>query len=240
MWGALRTVLHTYTPIEGMMRKRMFRIAYGLASALVLLCAASAGFAATGTPVQWSVGVGGNGHYYLVVKDDGADWFDARAAAYGMSYNDLGGYLVTLTSAAEDLFVRGLIQTFQAENPDVDADLLWLGGYQEIGTPEPYGDWQWVTPEAWTYANWHAGEPNDNPAHPNQPYGYTQDFLHYYEGQWDDRFNIEGRFDGYVIEFGDYTDTEVPVGPAVPAPGPGWLLVWGLVGLAGVRRRTAF
>src|SRR5262249_15632204 len=54
--------------------------------------------------VQWRVADGGNGHYYQAVSTPGGiTWEAAQAAAVGM-----GGYLATITSAAENAFAFNL------------------------------------------------------------------------------------------------------------------------------------
>jgi len=71
---------------------------------------------------------------------------------------NVGGYLATITSIAEDVFVY----TNLGENsPNVHP---WLGGYQTVKTGEPFGNWAWVTGEEWNYDNWAGapcGEPNN-------------------------------------------------------------------------------
>ena len=38
----------------------------------------------------------------------------------------------------------------------------WIGGYQPSGSPEPAGNWTWVTGEPWTFSAWWPGEPNNS------------------------------------------------------------------------------
>jgi hypothetical protein len=54
--------------------------------------------------VQWHADDGGNGHAYEVVPGQ-MTWFEARDEAKAR-----GGYLATITSAAEDRFVQKLIR----------------------------------------------------------------------------------------------------------------------------------
>ena len=56
------------------------------------------------TPVQWSADAGGNDHYYeVVVAEQAVSWDDARADA-----EVRGGYLATVTSAAENAFPKSM------------------------------------------------------------------------------------------------------------------------------------
>ena len=95
-----------------------------------------------------------NGHYYREVETHGS--FEAAVAGAVAD----GGYLATITSAAEQSFVvNHVINGF---------DATWLGG--ETTTDRPDGTtvntsvWSWVTgPEAGTqfsYTNWNPGEPS--------------------------------------------------------------------------------
>lgn len=109
------------------------------------------GAAATAAPVQWSTAVGGNGHWYEAISS-ALSWDDAKAAAEAR-----GGHLATLTSAAENAFVAGLVP----DNGSGNERPFWLGGFQVAGSVEPFGGWQWVTGEAWGFTNWAGGEPNN-------------------------------------------------------------------------------
>jgi hypothetical protein len=144
--------------------------------------------------VTWDVSAGGNGHSYLAVPGfNGLTWNTANALAQAQ-----GGYLATITSAAENNFVFNLInspQFFTGYNGAGPA----LGGYQYDEAAEPAGHWAWVTGEAWSYTNWLPGAPNDIPA--------GQDNLHFHSGipntpggTWDDINGDDGNIGGYVIE----------------------------------------
>ena len=37
----------------------------------------------------------------------------------------------------------------------------WIGGYQPPGSPEPAGNWTWITGEPWIFSTWWPGEPNN-------------------------------------------------------------------------------
>ena len=84
---------------------------------------------------QWKAADGGNDHWYEHVSA-GATWTAANTAATAR-----GGYLATVTSAAENTFVNGFLP------PTVEA---WVGGYQDrsgLTFSEPLGGWRWVTSE---------------------------------------------------------------------------------------------
>jgi hypothetical protein len=96
-----------------------------------------------------------NGHGYLLVVGNGpVTWTQAKIQA-----EQLGGHLVTVTSAAEETFVE------QVARPSTWSTITkagpWIGAYQEPGSVEPRGGWRWVTSEPWAYTDWAPGEPND-------------------------------------------------------------------------------
>jgi hypothetical protein len=96
----------------------------GFYSLLALCCFALP--QATASFIQWQVEDGGNGHYYgLVLPADPSEaynWFQARDAAQSMSHLGATGYLVTITSFAEDQFLKN---TFQDQiQPDKPA-FIW-------------------------------------------------------------------------------------------------------------------
>ena len=125
-----------------------------------------------GNWVRWDPAVGGNGHYYAAVAvPGGIDWDGAAAAASAR-----GGHLATVTSAEENAFIYSLVDSpeFWSQLPSSttrssvaasESGYLtfgpWLGGLQPPGSPEPGGGWQWVTGEAFSYSNWHLGQPNE-------------------------------------------------------------------------------
>ena len=96
-----------------------------------------------------------NGHHYeAIVSPEALDWADARADAESRSLDGVQGHLATITSEEEDLWFRGSFGDILDSGP-------WLGGFQPEGSPEPAGNWQWVTGEPFDYTNWGDGEPND-------------------------------------------------------------------------------
>ncbi len=110
---------------------------------------------------QWPVSAGGNGHFYQAVAvRPGISWDQAQAAA-----EKAGGYLVTITSEAENAFVFKLIDKPQYWNASRTASVNvcgpWIGCVQAQGSPEPNGGWGWVNGEESTYTKWDAQQPNN-------------------------------------------------------------------------------
>jgi hypothetical protein len=109
--------------------------------------------------VQWTVESGGNGHYYQAfAAPSGITWQAASNAAAG-----LRGYLATLTTAAENDFVYSLVSgddSFWFKDSAGNGIGPWLGGLLDT-SEAPNGVWRWVTDEAFTYAPWAPGEPNN-------------------------------------------------------------------------------
>ena len=87
--------------------------------------------AASHASVVW----GGNGHEYDVITAEDISWTAANAAASGMGG---GWHLATITSAAENAFVAGLLPTGAP-----DRSHFWLGGSDAASE----GTWTWVTGE---------------------------------------------------------------------------------------------
>lgn len=171
-----------------------------------------------------------NGNEYLTVRSEGIAWLDANAAAaaYGP-----GWHLVTITSAEENMFVYGLIQSAQLGE-------VWAGGFQNpAGEQDAGAGWTWVTTEAFTYSAWGNGEPNDTGGAGFEQYlglnlnpievlssegGSLLDVLH-----WNDEGNLS-LITGYVIERDK--------GTTVPDAGSMLTLIGlGALGLANLRRK---
>jgi len=167
-----------------------------------------------------------NGHYYKHVAASNVDFTVAQAAAASddQKYNGLTGYLVTITSAAENAFVFG--------KTTGDA---WIGASDdgsltENTHAEPEGTWEWVAgPEdgetfhcqagtgddaeaahgdctvgTYNYVNWdpqgaQGGEPND--------FGdgaRSENCAHIRasDGEWNDYLCTNDAVDAYIIEYG--------------------------------------
>ncbi len=112
-----------------------------LFTGVMLLCGFSVEAADVSKEATWDVASGGNGHTYRVVATSTViSWDAANAAAIGA-----GGYLATITSAAENAFVFSLIDEPTYWNQAGNGHGPWIGGYQLRGASEPDGGWSWVT-----------------------------------------------------------------------------------------------
>lgn len=198
-----------------------------------LVCVANA----VGGPItQWTTGAGGNGHFYqLVVLPSAIHWTAANLAA-----QNAGGYLATLTSAAENTFVYGVASQESSAwvmgLRDAPNGLgPWLGGYQDSAGPEPAGGWAWVTGEAWSFTNW------ASPFEPNNWNG-LEDRLQLFGYQrlmaptWNDLpsfGNADGPPRSYLVEY----DTN-PALPPVPDGGATVIMLAAAVACCVVLRRA--
>jgi hypothetical protein len=180
-----------------------------LLTALAILSMSVGSHAANAAPVRWS----GNGHFYDVITVE-IDWSAAKLAAEASSFRGVPGYLATITSADENLF---LTNTFGA--PALDGH--WIGGFQALGSPEPAGGWAWETGEPFVFSNWCRAplaclEPNNNSGTP----GENEDRITFAHGvianghAWNDLPGT-ARNRGYVVEF-----DVPPVAPACASAAP--------------------
>lgn len=140
-----------------------------LAAALCLTAlstiSSAAPIAVTGE-ITWSSGSGGNDHTYQLYFDNstsgGISWTDADIFA-----TNIGKYLVTYTSAAEENFVNSTFDSFMpvgsGNSGGTCCPHFWIG----LSSPGANGVYQWVTGEAFGYTNWMGAEPN-NPS--TEPY----------------------------------------------------------------------
>jgi len=185
------------------------------------LVAGTANVAGAAEPVQWTLGSGGNGHWYeAVYAPAGIGWDDANAAAQAA-----GGHLATITSSDENAFVFGLINSSEywgimSQYPS-DLQGPWIGGYQPTSGPEPRGGWEWVTGEDFSFAAWASGQPND--ACGNQDWIFYWSSTTSRRSTWNDGGDATWDFPkGYVVEY---------------VPEPATLSLLALGGLALLRRR---
>ena len=147
--------------------------------------------------IQWKATDGGNNHYYEVpVPIDRLSWDAAKQAAEAK-----GGYLATITSQAENDFIKGLLPTGNWFN--------WIGG-TKLYPDGSVGEWRWITGEPWSYTNWSPGNPNyPSFEHVAQIYGFAAEL----PGTWNDSTKTSdggGGLFSYVIE---YDGPMVPLAP---------------------------
>jgi len=135
-----------------------------------------------------------NGHMYQFVQ--GQFTIDqARSGAIARTFEGQTGYLVNITSQAEQNFINTKVSAFN----------VWIG--LEDATQE--GVWRWMDgPEAGqitTYSNWCGGEPNN--------WGSGEDYVvtRWSGGTcWNDfgppATTGAGSIGGYIVEYGTWTD----------------------------------
>ncbi len=147
--------------------------------------------------------------------DNTIHWYDAVAAPGGLRWRDasvaaetVGGYLATLTTAAENGFVADMCDKDSLWYLRPDRGILsgpWLGGYQVPGSRLPEEGWVWVTGEPFDLRNWSSGEPDD--------FGGEEDALHFGSWgssrvrTWADLSSAYPDNRGYVIELSAETTT---------------------------------
>jgi TolB-like protein len=129
-----------------------------------------------------------NGHYYQIIPVAGITWDDAKKEAEALTYKGLKGHLATFTSNNEKRFVFGNMG--RANN----LQGYWIGGFQPDRSPEPRGNWKWVTGEPWKYSNWENGEPNNKNLNENALQ------LNAPDGKWND-VPRETTGMGFILEF---------------------------------------
>lgn len=183
-------------------------------SLLGLVAGLALGSAVQAAPIQWA----DNGHYYEYIQ--GAyTWSDALAAAAGMSFNGMTGYLATSTTALENRFIAVTVG---------NGELGWLSGSDDNAE----GLWSWrAGPEAGqalTWFNWSGGEPNNCCGGEN----YLQ--INWGSGgTWNDHGGPgnPGQLNGFYVEFSPAAPT------GVPEPASWALAALGLAAVGGLRRR---
>lgn len=158
---------------------------------------------ADATVVTWAE----NNHRYEIFVVD-TTWIGAFASAISMGPKS---NLVSITSAAENIFVQNLLLTTSANS-------AWIGGIQSPFAPAPDEGWNWTDGERFGFTNWAAGEPNDI-----VPGG--EFFLEMGRfGQWNDVGPINAVRRAFIVE-------------TVPLPASLSLMLAGLGGLGWMARR---
>jgi len=141
----------------------------------------------------------GTQHWYTVVSvPGGITWPGARAKAI-----TAGGYLATLTSQEENDFVYGLCNESTYWNPRAatGGTLIgpWIGGKQQVGAPEPDGQWVWDTGEAFAFTNWAPGQPDDFIHNENSM--YFGEITGARINAWSDTLALDTNVQSYIIEY---------------------------------------
>ena len=119
----------------------------------------------------------GNGHYYQLVTGN-INWTNAKTAAEASTYEGLTGYLVTITSAAENNFIKNKIATNTWIGGSDDAThtsnthpAITSGGAGSDPTDGLAGEgtWEWVSgpDNGKTFHCQEKIEPKADPAHPD-------------------------------------------------------------------------
>jgi len=152
-----------------------------------------------------------NGHSYQLFVNEGRRPMllaDARAQAEAM-----GGYLATVTSPEEQDFINA--------NFDTSGDLfVFLGAMQADGAAEPDGGWLWLNGEAWTYANWGPGEPNNVTTYGNE------NTVQVHNGVWNDNVDtledLGGISNAFLVEWNGGDTTPPVIENAAATPGQLW------------------
>jgi hypothetical protein len=176
-WSVLPTDVSSAEELKMSTKMRLLAAAVGG----VVLSGASSAHAQDA--VQWRVEDGGNGHWYQFVRGEvDICWTDAEQLSIGA-----GGHLVSVTSAIENQFVLSLITPY---NPGTLEGGPWIGATC-VGLP--WGQWWWVTGEAFAFADWLPGSPWN-----------TGQFLHYWRWNGGLRWNNTvdcGAGRSYIIEW---------------------------------------
>lgn len=170
-----------------------------------------------------------NGHYYEYVSNL-QSWTSAKSAAAAKSYYGRQGYLVTISSQAENSYINTLIgKNTWIGATDNATQINAAFGYTKYSTQmQAEGNYHWVTgPEKGTqmrngnaqgtvlkpgnniagvYNQWAAGEPNEWPF--NQTPG-DEDYAHLYADgrQWNDFDN--GKMFASIVEYGGLSTDNV-------------------------------
>lgn len=194
-------------------------------STVAAACLAVGMGTAAAAPVLWSSGSGGNDHWYdYVFSEGGVAWEVARANSLASTHLGLQGYLATVTSDNENLFLDQFVAPGGFRGG-------WLGGSDAAIE----GEWRWADgPEAgilfWlggssgsttTYAAWGGGWPN------------TADYLEYRNPSWASVGSEATLRSYYYVE---YSAASTPPG-TVPLPGTLSLVGLALLGLPLARRK---
>jgi hypothetical protein len=101
--------------------------------------------------IQWPEAEGGNGHWYAILPVI-LPWDWADSAAHTYRRDGVQGYLATVTSMEENIFI---VYNVIADIENTSAyDEYCMGGVYENGA------WKWLTGEPFEYTQWAPNQPN--------------------------------------------------------------------------------
>ncbi|MGN0163068.1 MAG: lectin-like protein [Candidatus Ornithomonoglobus sp.] len=127
------------------MKKRAFILFIALSMVTTMFLDVTA-IATSEDTIEYLAATGFNGNSYAVINKK-LNWKDAKEYC-----EQLGGHLVTITSAEEDKMM------YQLTKESGNKGML-------LGASDLSGEWEWVTGEKWDYTNWYPGEPNSQNEH---------------------------------------------------------------------------
>jgi hypothetical protein len=144
----------------------------------------------------------GTGHYYERIDALGITWDAARAAAETRTWLGASGHLATIGSQEENDFITDQLLRTASGTPREGWE-YWVGGFQPQGSPEPGGNWQWVTGEPMVYTAWQSGEPNNWAGNENCLEMLAREDPAWPDaGRWNDRAaDYTGDIEGYIVEY---------------------------------------
>jgi len=155
--------------------------------------------------IQWSEAEGGNGHWYAIMPELMVwDWADSVAHLF--IRDGLQGYLATVTSAEENVFIVDHVIADIVN--DTYYDEYCLGGVFRDST------WSWITGEPFEYTNWAPGQPATNFQSGILMMWGNSSEIYGLPGEWEIWYNHHGDF-WSIIEWGGLEDRDYD---SVPDP----------------------
>jgi hypothetical protein len=154
-------------------------------------------------------------HHYAVVSSPGLTWDQAREAAQAPVIPGNVCHLATITSAAEQVIINGILPDLSGL---VGTQDYWIGGKQqpsESSYDEPAGNWEWINGEGifWDngpttptamFANWGIEDTENAENTDNEPNNLgNEDYLtvdNRYLWGWNDLNGNNTSTEGYITE----------------------------------------